>query len=68
MRTDQSVGRSRRPRAGADQTRGQRVTLGSITPSEWRVVSDPPVKWADISGDGLQDVVQVYDRDVEYWP
>ncbi len=30
--------------------------------------SDPRVKWADISGDGLQDIVLVYDGNVEYWP
>jgi hypothetical protein len=30
--------------------------------------SDPRVKWADMSGDGLQDIVLVYDGNVEYWP
>jgi RHS repeat-associated protein len=30
--------------------------------------SDPHVKWADMSGDGLQDIVLVYDGNVEYWP
>jgi len=30
--------------------------------------SDPRVKWADMTGDGLQDIVLVYDRNVEYWP
>ncbi len=30
--------------------------------------SDPRVKWADISGDGLQDIMLVYDGNVEYWP
>jgi RHS repeat-associated protein len=30
--------------------------------------SDPRVKWADMSGDGLQDIVLVHDRSVEYWP
>lgn len=30
--------------------------------------SDPRVKWADISGDGLQDIVLVYDGNIEYWP
>jgi RHS repeat-associated protein len=29
--------------------------------------SDPRVKWADISGDGLQDLVLVSDGNVEYW-
>src|SRR4029079_12905532 len=30
--------------------------------------SDPRVKLADMSGDGLQDIVVVYDRNIEYWP
>jgi RHS repeat-associated protein len=30
--------------------------------------SDPRVRWADMSGDGLQDIVLVYDGKVEYWP
>jgi RHS repeat-associated protein len=30
--------------------------------------SDSRVKWADMSGDGLQDIVLVYDGCVEYWP
>lgn len=30
--------------------------------------SDPRVKWADMTGDGLQDIVLVYDGSVEYWP
>lgn len=30
--------------------------------------SDPRVKWADMSGDGLQDIVLVHDGAVEYWP
>ena len=30
--------------------------------------SDPRVKWADMTGDGLQDIVLVYDRHVDYWP
>jgi RHS repeat-associated protein len=30
--------------------------------------SDPRVRWADMNGDGLQDIVLVYDRNVEYWP
>jgi len=29
--------------------------------------SDPRVKWGDMSGDGLQDIVMVYDGNVEYW-
>ena len=30
--------------------------------------SDPRVKWADFSGDGLQDVALVSDGNIEYWP
>ena len=30
--------------------------------------SDPRVKWGDLSGDGLQDIVLVYDGNIEYWP
>ena len=30
--------------------------------------SDPRVKWGDMSGDGLQDIVLVHDGNVEYWP
>lgn len=30
--------------------------------------SDPRVKLADVTGDGLQDVMMVYDGNIEYWP
>src|SRR5262249_32546131 len=30
--------------------------------------SDPRVKWADMSGDGLQDIVLIHDGLIEYWP
>lgn len=30
--------------------------------------SDPRVKWGDMTGDNLQDIVLVYDGNVEYWP
>ncbi len=30
--------------------------------------SDPRVKWGDMTGDGMQDIVLVYDGSVEYWP
>lgn len=30
--------------------------------------SDPRVKWGDMTGDTLQDIVLVYDGNVEYWP
>src|SRR5205823_309565 len=30
--------------------------------------SDPRVRWADMTGDGLQDIVLMYDGNVQYWP
>jgi Insecticide toxin TcdB middle/N-terminal region/Insecticide toxin TcdB middle/C-terminal region/Salmonella virulence plasmid 65kDa B protein len=30
--------------------------------------SDPRVRWADLSGDGLQDVALIHDGEVAYWP
>lgn len=30
--------------------------------------ADPRVHWADMCGDGLADVVMVYDGNIEYWP
>ncbi|HEU0252120.1 MAG TPA: toxin TcdB middle/N-terminal domain-containing protein, partial [Pyrinomonadaceae bacterium] len=30
--------------------------------------SDPRVKWADMTGDGLQDIVMVHDGRIDYWP
>jgi RHS repeat-associated protein len=30
--------------------------------------SDPRVKWGDMTGDGLQDIILVYDGITEYWP
>lgn len=30
--------------------------------------ADPRVRWADMSGDGLQDIVLVHDGNIEYWP
>ena len=30
--------------------------------------SDPRVRFADLSGDGLSDIVLLYDGNVEYWP
>ncbi|HEX6044699.1 MAG TPA: SpvB/TcaC N-terminal domain-containing protein, partial [Pyrinomonadaceae bacterium] len=30
--------------------------------------SDPRIKWADMSGDGLQDIVMVHDGHIDYWP
>jgi RHS repeat-associated protein len=30
--------------------------------------SDPRVKWGDMTGDGLQDILLIHDGHVEYWP
>ena len=30
--------------------------------------SDPRVKWADMTGDGMQDVVMVHGGRIDYWP
>jgi RHS repeat-associated protein len=30
--------------------------------------ADPRVKWADMTGDGMQDIVLVHDGNIEYWP
>ena len=30
--------------------------------------SDSRVKWGDMTGDGLQDIVLIHDGNVEYWP
>lgn len=30
--------------------------------------SDPRIKFGDMTGDGLQDIVSVYDGNIEYWP
>lgn len=30
--------------------------------------SDPRIKWGDLNGDGLQDIILIYDGNVEYWP
>jgi len=30
--------------------------------------ADPRVKWADMTGDGLQDLVLVHDGAIDYWP
>ena len=30
--------------------------------------SDPRVQWADMTGDGMQDIVLIHDGNVDYWP
>ena len=48
----------------------------AVRPMERRAIEDFPnvnfsdlrVRWADVTGDGLQDIVLVYDGNIEYWP
>lgn len=54
------------PRKGWGEVR--HVERRSLDESPNVNFSDPHVKWADMTGDGLQDVVLVYDGKVEYWP
>jgi len=30
--------------------------------------SDPRVKWGDMTGDGLQDIILIHDGNIDYWP
>jgi RHS repeat-associated protein len=56
---------SDRQRAWIETRRARRGT-----PEEFPDVmfSDPRVRLADLSGDGLQDIVLLYDGNIEYWP
>lgn len=54
------------PVAGWDRTRWvERQTLDHFPNISF---SDARVKWADMCGDGLQDIVLVHDGCVAYWP
>lgn len=52
--------------SGGDHTRF--VARGALADFPNVNFSDPRVKWADMSGDGLQDIVLVHDGNVAYWP
>lgn len=54
------------PQDGWTETR--QVTRGPIEEFPNVNFSDPRVKWGDMTGDGLQDIVLVHDGNVEYWP
>ncbi len=54
------------PRQGWNHTR--RVERKALEKFPNINFSDPRVKWADMSGDGMQDIVLVQDGNVEYWP
>src|SRR5690606_21282204 len=54
------------PQQGWAETR--RVPRGQLESFPNVNFSDPRVRWADINGDGLQDILLVYDGNIEYWP
>jgi RHS repeat-associated protein len=54
------------PHAGWNGTRWVERKAPEVFPNV--NFSDPRVKLGDMSGDGLQDIVLVYDGNVEYWP
>jgi RHS repeat-associated protein len=54
------------PEAGWNATRAVERQAIEVFPNVG--FSDPRVKLADMSGDGLQDIVLVHDGSVEYWP
>jgi len=54
------------PQRGWGATR--RVERGPLKDFPNVNFSDPHVKWGDLSGDGLQDIVLIHDGAVDYWP
>jgi RHS repeat-associated protein len=54
------------PKEGWNETR--RVERRALDAFPNVSFSDPRVKLADMTGDGLQDVVLIYDGSIEYWP
>lgn len=54
------------PEQGWDET--QQVVRGNIDEFPNVNFSDPRVKWGDMSGDGLTDIVLIHDGNVAYWP
>ena len=54
------------PETGWGETRRvERLTLDVFPNVD---LSDPRVKWADLSGDGLQDIALVHSGSIDYWP
>ena len=54
------------PKQGWKETRWvERQALGKFPNINF---SDSRVKWGDMTGDGLQDIVLVHDGNIEYWP
>jgi RHS repeat-associated protein len=56
------------PERGWDSDRVRFVTRQRLEDFPDVNFSDPRVKLGDMSGDGLQDIVLVYDGNIEYWP
>lgn len=54
------------PDTGWDSVRS--VVPGSLADFPDVSFADPRVTWADMTGDGLQDIVYIHDRIVQYWP
>lgn len=54
------------PREGWGETR--RIDCRPLAEFPDVNFADPRVRWADMSGDGLQDIVLVHDGNIEYWP
>lgn len=42
--------------------------VGRIAGEETFNFADPRIRWGDMSGDGLQDIVRIHDGNLEYWP
>ena len=54
------------PKEGWNNTRWVERQALELFPNV--IFSDPRVKWADFTGDGLQNIALVYDGNIEYWP
>ena len=54
------------PESGWGETR--RVARAALDVFPNVDFADPRVKWADLTGDGLQDIALVHSGSVEYWP
>jgi YD repeat-containing protein len=56
------------PQKGWDTENTRRVPRRQLEDFPNINFSDPRVKWADMTGDGLTDVVLVHDGRIDYWP
>jgi RHS repeat-associated protein len=48
--------------------RARRVPRGALEAFPNVSFADSRVKWSDMSGDGLQDIVLIHDGSIQYWP